>query len=83
VVPELIANGRYPHPWLGVAGYSLGPELAKNLNLPVEKGVLVARVYNNSPAGALDCRARAANHYRQPTSIGGRRYHRRTRWPNH
>jgi len=50
VVPELIANGRYPHPWLGVAGYSLGPELAKNLNLPVEKGVLVARVYNNSPA---------------------------------
>lgn len=50
VIPELIANGRYPHPWLGVAGYSLSPELARNLGLPVERGVLIARIYSNSPA---------------------------------
>jgi S1-C subfamily serine protease len=50
VVPELIRYGRYAHPWLGVLGYSITPELAQALGLPVERGVLVARLYRNSPA---------------------------------
>jgi len=50
VVPELIQYGRYAHPWLGVLGYSITPELARALGLPVERGVLVARLYRNSPA---------------------------------
>ncbi len=50
VVPELIAYGRYRHPWLGIIGYTVTPALAYRLNLPVEQGVLVARVYRNSPA---------------------------------
>jgi 2-alkenal reductase len=50
VVPELIANGRYPHPWLGMSGYVVTPEMARTINLPVEQGILVARVYENSPA---------------------------------
>ena len=50
VVPELIQNGRYRHPWLGIAGYSLSPELSQRLNLPVEKGILIARAYADSPA---------------------------------
>ncbi|MCS7261314.1 MAG: trypsin-like peptidase domain-containing protein [Anaerolineae bacterium] len=50
VVPELIRYGRYAHPWLGILGYSITPELAQALNLPVERGVLVARLYRNSPA---------------------------------
>ena len=50
VVPELIAHGHYPHPWLGVLGYSLTPELARALNLPTDSGVLVARIYRGSPA---------------------------------
>jgi len=50
VVPELIAHGRYPHPWLGVLGYSLTPELARALNLPTDSGILVARIYRGSPA---------------------------------
>jgi len=50
VVPELIAHGRYRHPWLGILGYSLTPDLARILELPVEQGVLVARLYRNSPA---------------------------------
>lgn len=50
VIPELIENGRYRHPWLGIAGYTLFPELAQRLGLPVEKGILIARVYANSPA---------------------------------
>ncbi|MCS7286794.1 MAG: trypsin-like peptidase domain-containing protein [Anaerolineae bacterium] len=50
VVPELIAYGRYRHPWLGIIGYTITPTLARRLNLPVEEGVLVARVYRGSPA---------------------------------
>jgi S1-C subfamily serine protease len=52
VVPELIANGRYPHPWIGFEGqaYRITPALAEALDLPVEKGLLIARLYRNSPA---------------------------------
>jgi len=50
VVPELVQNGRYRHPWLGTAGYTLFPELAQQLNLPVEKGIFIARVYGDTPA---------------------------------
>ncbi|MDH7486994.1 MAG: trypsin-like peptidase domain-containing protein [Anaerolineae bacterium] len=50
VVPELIAHGRYRHPWLGVLGYSITPALADALNLPVRQGLLVAQFYRGSPA---------------------------------
>jgi S1-C subfamily serine protease len=50
VLPPLLSSGRYPHPWLGVLGYSITPELAETLGLPVEQGLLVARLYRNSPA---------------------------------
>ena len=56
VVPELIEKGRYPHPWLGVLGYSITPEFARRLGLPVEKGILVARVYKESPAALAGIR---------------------------
>ena len=50
VVPELIAEGRYRHPWLGALGYTLNTELAERLDLPVSEGVLIARIYQGSPA---------------------------------
>lgn len=52
IVPELIQNGRYPHPWLGIEGlgYDLHPELARALGLPVDQGLLIAQLYRNSPA---------------------------------
>lgn len=52
IVPELIQNGRYPHPWLGIEGlgYDLYPELAQALGLPVDRGLLIAQLYRNSPA---------------------------------
>lgn len=56
VVPELIARGRYPHPWLGVIGYDITPALAKALDLPVEQGLLVARIYRSSPAASAGLR---------------------------
>ncbi len=56
VVPELIARGRYPHPWLGVIGYDITPAFAKALDLPVEQGLLVARIYRGSPAASAGLR---------------------------
>jgi serine protease Do len=48
----LIEQGRYPHPWLGLLGYSITPDLANALDLPVEQGVLVAQLYRDGPAVA-------------------------------
>ncbi len=50
VVPELIAEGRYRHPWLGVSGGTITPELVEAAHLPVEIGVLISTVEPGSPA---------------------------------
>ena len=52
MAPVLIRNGRYAHPWLGVEelGYTVTPRLAEALGLPVSQGLLVARMYRDSPA---------------------------------
>lgn len=50
VVPILIEQGSYPHPWLGLLGYSITPALAEALTLPVTQGVLVAQLYRQGPA---------------------------------
>jgi 2-alkenal reductase len=50
VIPQLMSSGRYRHPWLGILGYSLTPDIAHMLNLPVARGILVARLYSYSPA---------------------------------
>jgi len=56
VVPALIQDGRYAHPWLGVDTYTITPGMARALNLPVEKGLLVARVYAGSGAARAGLR---------------------------
>ncbi|MEO9309309.1 MAG: trypsin-like peptidase domain-containing protein [Nitrososphaera sp.] len=51
IVPSLIEKGRYEHPWLGVAGTSLTPDITKQLGLPKNyKGVLVTTVVDGGPA---------------------------------
>jgi len=52
IVPELIQNGHYPHPWLGIEGlgYELYSDLARALELTVDQGLLIAQLYRNSPA---------------------------------
>lgn len=71
VVPALIANGRFPHPWLGVEGlgYALSPDLARALDLPVDQGLLIARVYEGSPALQAGLRTGI-----QAIRLGNRRY---------
>ncbi|MDQ4077199.1 MAG: trypsin-like peptidase domain-containing protein [Chloroflexota bacterium] len=55
VVPELIARGHYPHPWLGIEGVDITPGLAARLQrgglpLEAEEGVLIQGVYRGGPA---------------------------------
>ena len=50
VAPELIAQGRYRHPWIGVTGRSISPEMVEAADLPVDTGVLVFEVEPGSPA---------------------------------
>jgi len=50
VIPELIAKGSYQHPWIGVTGVDVTPEIADAMNLTEAKGFLVIDVNSNSPA---------------------------------
>jgi serine protease Do len=52
IVPSLIAIGSYEHPWLGVFGVDITPDIAKALGLDLNqaKGFLVLNVDNRSPA---------------------------------
>ena len=50
IVPVLIANGEYKHPWLGVRGVDIGPDYAEVLNLIDAKGFLIISVLEDSPA---------------------------------
>ena len=50
VVEELIGLGRYRHPWLGVTGWSISPEMVEIMDLPVDTGVLIFYVEADSPA---------------------------------
>ena len=49
-VPELIAKGKASHPFLGITGQTITPDLAKSLSLPVQEGVLLAQVSTGTPA---------------------------------
>jgi S1-C subfamily serine protease len=52
VVPSLIATGSYQHPWLGLIGVDITPDIATVLGLDLEdaKGFLVIGINEGSPA---------------------------------
>jgi len=50
IVPTLIEEGKYPHPWIGIVGQDIDPVLAKVLDLKQAKGFLVMTVVDGSPA---------------------------------
>jgi S1-C subfamily serine protease len=50
VIPLLITNGTYAHPWLGISGTNMTPELATALGLNDPRGFLVIDVIPGSPA---------------------------------
>jgi 2-alkenal reductase len=57
VVPALIDNGRYEHPWVGISMFALTPDVADLLSFPITQGVLVTDVAENSPAERAGIRA--------------------------
>ena len=56
IIPELIAHGNYKHPFLGVSGVSITPDISKDLGLNGAKGVIVASVTYGSPADSAGIR---------------------------
>jgi serine protease Do len=51
VVPSLISTGKYEHPYLGISGISMTPDIAQAMNLPADtRGALVEQVSSGDPA---------------------------------
>ena len=51
IIPSLLKSGTYSHPWLGISGANLTPDMENNLGLPRNyKGVLVVDVAKGGPA---------------------------------
>ena len=50
VVPSLIRSGSYKHPYLGVSGIDITPDIAKVMKLNETKGFLVTDITYGSPA---------------------------------
>jgi S1-C subfamily serine protease len=51
ILPSLIEKGTYAHPWLGVSGTSLVPDIAQKIGLAKNyKGVFVTTVVKDGPA---------------------------------
>jgi serine protease Do len=47
---EMVRTGISSRPWLGIVGLSLTEELARYYDLPLDQGVLVTKVAEDSPA---------------------------------
>jgi len=50
IVPSLIEEGKYHHPWMGITGIDIDPDLAKIRELVNAKGFLVVTVIDGHPA---------------------------------
>ena len=50
IVPTLVEKGEYTHPWIGISGRDIDPDLAKVLELKEAVGFLVITVVEDSPA---------------------------------
>jgi S1-C subfamily serine protease len=50
VVPSLIATGAYQHPYIGIMGTDITPEIADVLGLEETRGFLVTKVAEGGPA---------------------------------
>lgn len=73
VVPVLIAQGRYDHPWLGFWGMDVNPQIAAAMGLAEARGALVLEVVKDGPAGRAGLRGgtRDIEVMGRPVTIGG------------
>ncbi len=56
IVPDLIDKGEHRHPWVGISGRDIDPNLAEILNLPDARGFLVITIVEGSPADTAGLR---------------------------
>jgi S1-C subfamily serine protease len=49
-LPSLLATGHYLHPWLGITGYDVDPDIANNIGLNSTDGIFISEVIVGSPA---------------------------------
>ncbi len=73
VVPALIKQGRYDHPWLGISMTTVDTLFANRFGLAINRGVLVGTVQEGSPAAAAGLRggSTTATYRGLPVRIGG------------
>ena len=75
IVPSLITTGSYQHPWLGLIGIDITPEIAEALGLSLEeaKGFLIIGVNEGSPADKAGIRGgdRVTNVNGREIRLGG------------
>jgi len=50
IIPILVEDGEYKHPWIGISGRDIDPDMANVLNLKDAVGFLVITVVEDSPA---------------------------------
>jgi serine protease Do len=67
VATSLIQNGSYHHPYIGIVGLSLIPDLSKQIGLNQTKGFLITSITKGSPADKSGLRAGSTT-----TTINGR-----------
>ena len=69
IVPSLIEDGEYHHPWIGISGRDIDPDLARVLELKDAKGFLIITVVDGSPADKAGLKGMTATEV-----INGREY---------
>ena len=50
IVPSLIKDNEYAHPWIGISGRDIDPNMAKILRLDEAVGFLIITIVDDSPA---------------------------------
>jgi len=58
IVPSLIEEGKYHHPWIGITGHDIDPDLAQALGLKQAKGFMIITVVDGSPADKAGLKGR-------------------------
>ena len=62
VVPSLISSGKYEHPYLGISGTDMTPDIAQAMKLPAgTRGALVEQVSAGGPAANAGLQASATD----------------------
>ncbi|MCL0099961.1 trypsin-like peptidase domain-containing protein [Dehalococcoidia bacterium] len=68
VVPAIISDGEYSHPYLGISGVTVTPDLARDLGLPSDtRGIWIASTLEGGPAVEAGLRGGSVNSTRLGT----------------